>query len=145
MECTIPVPFGTNESEMIKEILASSKKIAIVGLSPDETKDSHRVAKYLQSVGYEVIPVYPKEDFILGQKVYRSLVDITGGVDIVNVFRKGDALSGIIEESAGIGARLVWGQIGCQSEEAEGVAKELCVKLVENKCLMVEHKKFFGN
>ena len=50
MECTIPVPFGANESEMIKEILASSKKIAIVGLSPDETKDSHRVAKYLQSV-----------------------------------------------------------------------------------------------
>lgn len=145
MECTIPVPFGASETEMIKEVLASSKKIAVVGLSPDETKDSYRVAKYLQSVGYEVIPVYPKEDFILGQKVYRSLGEIEGGVDIVDVFRRGDALAAIIEESAGIGARLVWGQIGCHSDEAESVAKELCVKLVENKCLMVEHRKFFGN
>ena len=86
MECEFPT-VNSNKDE-IKDIFRSVKTIAVIGLSPDETKDSNRVAKYLQSVGYKIVPVYPKEDIILGEQVYRSLSEIPFEIDLVNVFRK---------------------------------------------------------
>jgi len=140
----MPTPFSENEKIDIKNILASAKTIAVIGLSPDETKDSNRVARYLLAEGYEVIPVYPKEETILGQKVYRSLAEIGKPIDIVNVFRKGDALGAIVEEAIKIKPKLIWAQIGCHNDEAEKKATDMGLKIVANKCLMVEHRKLLG-
>ncbi|MDD3467694.1 MAG: CoA-binding protein [Campylobacterales bacterium] len=145
MECMMPTPFSEEQKAQVKSILESAKTIAVIGLSPDESKDSNRVAKYLIACGYNVIPVYPKEDTILGCKVFRSLAEIDVKVDIVNIFRNGDALGAIVEEAAKLSPALVWGQIGCHNETAEQRASELGLNIVTNKCIMVEHKKLFGN
>ncbi len=144
MECMMPTPFGEEEKIAVKAVLENAKTIAIVGLSPDESKDSNRVAKYLIECGYNVIPVYPKEDVILGCKVVRSLGEISERVDIVNVFRKGDALKEIVLASAKLSPSLVWAQIGCHDDEAEKTAVDMGLKIVSNKCIMVERKKLLG-
>lgn len=144
MECKLQKPMGEDEKLKIKEILSGAKTIAIVGLSPDEERDSNKVGKYLIGQGYNVIPVYPKEESILGQKVYRSLKEIEAKVDIVNVFRKSDALAAIIDEALEISPTLIWAQIGCYDEAAEEKAKSNGVAVVSNRCIMVEHRKLFG-
>lgn len=141
----MPTPFGKKEKEIVKKIFLEAKTIAVIGLSPDESKDSNRVAKYLIAAGYEVIPVYPKEETILGQKVYRTLSEIDKKVDIVNVFRKGDALDAIVDETLKLSPMLLWGQIGCYDDEAEKKAAANGLFTVTNKCIMVEHRKLIGN
>jgi len=138
--------FAMSEEEktLIKEILADAKTIAVVGLSPDEDKDSNRVAKYLINAGYDVIPVYPKEETILGQKVFRSLAEIDKPVDVVNVFRKADALAAVADEAIKISPKLVWAQIGCYDDDAEAKVREAGIAIVTHRCLMVEHRKIFG-
>lgn len=144
MECKMQFPMSEEEKKLIKEILKNSKTIAIVGLSPDEEKDSNKVARYLMSVGYEIVPVYPKEETILGQKVFRSLANIDRQVDVVDIFRKADALGAVVDEALKINPKLIWGQIGCYDNNAEAKAKEAGVPIVTHRCLMVEHRKLFG-
>ena len=91
MECEFPT-VNSNKDE-IKAIFEETKTIAIVGLSPDKEKASYRVAQYLQNVGFKIVPIYPKEDEILGEKVYRSLAEIPFDIDIVDIFRKPDAIA----------------------------------------------------
>ena len=86
MECEFPTVNSTTDE--IREIFANTKTIAILGLSPDPSKASHRVAAYLQQQGFKIVPIYPKEDEILGEKVYRSLTEIPFEIDMVDVFRK---------------------------------------------------------
>jgi len=96
MECEFPTVNA--DGDALKAILESVKTIAVLGLSPDESKDSNRVARYLQKKGYKIIPVYPKADKdILGEKVYTSLADIPQGVDMINIFRKPNALDAIAD------------------------------------------------
>jgi predicted CoA-binding protein len=145
MECEFPT---VNENmDEIREIFKSVKTIAIPGLSPNEEKPSHRVAKYLQSQGYKIIPIYPKEDTILGEKVYRSLEDVTERVDMVDMFRKAsiaDAIVDVIQKRDDI--KVLWLQKGIVNNEAARRAKEeLGIKVVQNKCTMVEHKKMVAN
>jgi uncharacterized protein len=137
-------PMNEDEKAVIKQILAEAKTIAVVGLSPDEDRDSNRVAKYLIAAGYDVIPVYPKEETILGQKVYRSLAEIDKPVDVVNVFRKADALAAVADEAIKINPKLVWAQIGCYDDAAEAKVREAGIAVVSHRCLMVEHRKIFG-
>jgi predicted CoA-binding protein len=139
MECEFP-SVNSNKQE-IKEIFASVKTIAVLGLSPDDTKDSHRVAKYLQKAGYKIIPVYPKEETILGEKVYKSLADIPFAVDMVNIFRKPDALGPIAEACMARGdVKVFWAQKGIVNNEAASKAKEAGMRVVQNMCSMVEHR-----
>jgi predicted CoA-binding protein len=139
MECEFPT-VNSNMDE-VKEIFESVKTIAVLGLSPDETKASHRVAKYLQEVGYTIIPVYPKEDTILGEKVYRSLKEIPGTVDMVDIFRKPDALKAIAEVAIERGdVKVFWSQQGIVNNEAAGMAKNAGLQVVQNQCAMVDHK-----
>ncbi len=139
MECEFP---DINESrESLEEIFRDVKTIAIPGLSPKEDKDSHKVAKYLQSVGYKIVPIYPKEETILGQKVYRSLSDVKERVDMVNMFRKAefaDEIVEIIRERDDI--KVLWLQKGIVNNRAAKEAKSLGIKVVQNRCSMVEHK-----
>lgn len=139
MECEFPT-INSNKEE-IKEIFNSIKTIAVIGLSPDESKDSHRVAKYLQSVGYKIVPVYPKEDIILGEKVYRSLTEIPFEIDLVNVFRKPEFVSVVVDEALQRGdVKIVWTQKGIVNNSAAQKAKENGLKVVQNHCTMVEHR-----
>ncbi len=139
IECEFPTINSTKEE--IKEILLNTKSIAIIGLSPDETKDSHRVAKYLQNVGYKIYPVYPKEDLILGEKVYRSLLDIPHKVDLVDVFRKASMVMDVVDQSIKRGdVQTVWAQKGIVNNEAGEKAVANNIKFVQNLCTMVEHR-----
>ncbi|MGP1561266.1 MAG: CoA-binding protein [Helicobacteraceae bacterium] len=142
MECAIAA--DNTSDEQIRQILAAAKTVAIVGLSPDETKDSNRVARYLQQVGYEIIPIYPKEDKILGQKVYRALNEIEQKIDIVDVFRKPavalELAKEILERKD---APVLWTQLGIVNNEAAELLKAAGRVMIQNKCTKLEHERLF--
>ena len=139
MECEFP-SVNSNKQE-IKEIFESVKTIAILGLSPDETKASHRVAKYLQEVGYKIVPVYPKEEAILGEKVYRSLAEIPFAVDMVDIFRKPAVLDAVADACIERGdVKVFWAQKEIVNNAAAQKAKDAGMVVVQNLCSMVEHK-----
>ena len=141
-ECEFPT-VNSNPKE-IKAIFDSVKTIAVLGLSPDASKDSHRVAKYLKEAGYTIIPVYPKEDEILGEKVYRSLAEIPFAVDMVDIFRKPAALDAIADACIERGdVKVFWSQKGIVNNEAAQKAEEAGMKVVQNHCSMVEHRELF--
>jgi uncharacterized protein len=142
MECHLPTPLSPAQKEQVSEALKNAKTIAIVGLSPDESKDSNMVAKYLQRAGYKIVPVYPKEEMILGEKVYRALGEIPFAIDIVDVFRKGDALPAIVGEALKLaGLKCIWAQIGCVNDEARETAETAGVFFVQDHCIKIEHGK----
>ena len=117
MECEMPL-VNSNPEEM-KEIFESVKTIAIIGLSPDESKASNMVAKYLQNAGYKIVPVYPKEDEILGEKVYRSLSEIPFEIDMVDIFRKPAAFDAVADACIARGdVKVFWGQLGLVNNAA---------------------------
>jgi predicted CoA-binding protein len=143
MECEFPT-VNANSDE-IKAIFEDTKTIAVLGLSPDESKDSNRVAKYLQSVGFKIVPVYPKEDEILGEKVYRSLAEIPFPVDMVDIFRKPAALDAIADACIERGdVKYFWAQKGIVNNAAAEKAEKAGMKVVQNHCTMVEHRHLFG-
>ncbi len=139
MECEFPT-INANKQE-IKEIFNITKTIAVVGLSPDESKDSHRVAKYLQEHGFKIVPIYPKEETILGEKVYRSLAEIPFEIDMVNIFRKPDILPLVADACIARGdVKIFWAQKGIVNNEAAQKAKDAGMRVVQNMCTMVEHR-----
>jgi predicted CoA-binding protein len=139
MECEFP--FINSNMDEVKEIFESVKTIAVLGLSPDESKASHRVAKYLQEVGYKIVPVYPKEEEILGEKVYRSLKEIPFTVDMVDIFRKPDALEAIADAAIERGdVKVFWAQKDIVNNAAAQKAKDAGMRVVQNQCAMVDHK-----
>lgn len=138
MECEFPTV--NSSSEEIKEIFAQTKTIAIIGLSPDPSKASYRVAKYLKEHDFTIFPVYPKEEKILGEKVYRSLAEIPFAVDMVNIFRKPDALVAVAEAVLARGdVKYFWTQQGIVNNEAARMVEKAGLKVVQNRCTMVEH------
>ncbi|MDD3025969.1 CoA-binding protein [Aliarcobacter skirrowii] len=145
MECEFPT-VNSNKDE-IKEIFDNTKTIAIVGLSPDSEKASFRVASYLQSKGFKIVPIYPKEDEILGEKVYRSLEEIPFDIDMVDIFRKPDAIAKVVDEAIRLkdskNIKSVWFQLGLANNEAAKKAVENGLKVVQNKCTKIEHKAIY--
>ena len=138
MECEFPSV--NSSSDEIKEMFLQTETIAILGLSPDPSKASHRVAAYLKSAGFKIVPIYPKEDDILGEKVYRSLTEVPFEIDMVDVFRKPKALLAIAEESIARGdVKFFWAQQGIVNNEAAQMAEKAGLKVVQNRCTMVEH------
>ncbi len=143
MECEFP-SVNANMEE-IKEIFESVKTIAVLGLSPNETKASHRVAKYLQEAGYKIVPVYPKEDEILGEKVYRSLAEIPFEVDMVDIFRKPAVFDAVADACIARGdVKVFWGQVGLVNNAAAQKAQDAGMKVVQNRCAMVDHRDIFA-
>jgi uncharacterized protein len=141
IECQFP-EFNP-EDEEVKGILENNRTIAVVGLSTDPDKDSYRVAKYLQEHGYHIVPVNPKTDAILGQKCYPNLSAIPFSVDIVDVFRKIEAIPAIVDEAIAIGAKVVWMQLGLAENASARKAMSAGLKVVMNKCLKIEHSRYF--
>jgi len=143
MQCEMPT-VNSNPQE-IKEILQKYKNIAIVGASPKPEKDSHIVTKYMIEAGYNVFPIYPKEDVILGQKVYRSLAEIPHKVDIVVVFRKPAAVMPVAEATIARGdVDVLWTQLGIVNNDAAQMAKDAGIKVVQSLCIKIEHKNLLG-
>ena len=143
MECEFPT--YNADLDAIKEIFVSVKTIAVVGLSPNPVKDSHKVAAYLQSVGYKIVPIYPKENEILGEKVYRSLAEVPFAIDMIDVFRKPAAVGPIVDAAIARGdVKVVWLQKGIVNNEAAKKALDAGMQVVQNRCTMVDHKMLFG-
>lgn len=127
-------------------LLTTYKTIAMVGLSPDPMRPSHFAAIYMLSNGYDVIPVNPRAagETILGQKVYPSLADIPRPVEIVDVFRRPSECVPIAEQAVAIGAKVLWLQLGVVNDEAIRIAREAGLETVQNRCVKIEHARFFG-
>ncbi|MDR1007056.1 MAG: CoA-binding protein [Campylobacteraceae bacterium] len=131
-----------NHHKLVSEIFRETKTIAIIGLSPNLEKSSHKVAVFLQSKGFKIIPVYPKDDFILEQKVYKTLEDIEERVDMVNVFRKAEFVPEILRQIEKRGdVKTLWLQLGIVNDEVISMAKSLGLNAVQNRCVMIEYKK----
>ncbi|MEM0364144.1 MAG: CoA-binding protein [Candidatus Nitrosocaldus sp.] len=128
----------------IKSIL-SLKNIAVVGISRDPNKDAHIVPRYLMESGYNIIPVNPLADEILGRKVYKSLKDVPDDVriDVVDVFRPSDQLLPIVKEAIEKGVQVIWLQLGIYNREAVEEARRHGIKVVYNRCMMQEHKRLY--
>ena len=125
--------------EEIGEILKKAKRIAIVGLSNNPNRPSYEVAEAMQKAGYEIIPVNPTVDEVLGVQAVDSLTDIEGPVDIVNVFRRSEALPEIAEEFLKIDCPVFWAQLGIENEEVYRFLKEKGYTVIMNRCIKVEH------
>jgi len=135
------MPRVNSSAKEMKVYFQETKTIAIVGLSPDPQKASHRVAKYLKEVGYKIIPIYPKEDKILEERVYRSLADIEVPVDMVVIFRKPKALDAIADAVIARGdVKTYWTQLGLINNNAADKIKAAGINVVQNHCAMIEHK-----
>ena len=130
--------------EEIRALLGRVKRIAVVGLSPKTHRDSHRVSAYMQRAGYEIVPVYPREDVILDSRVYRSVSEIEGPVDLVNVFRRPEDLpevaSDILKRPLS-DALAVWFQLDCVNDDAIWALHNAGRTVIYDRCIMVEHRR----
>ena len=129
------------DEETIRSIISTAKTIAVVGLSPKPDRPSNEVAAYLQRHGYRIIPVNPAETEILGERCYASLSEIPEHVDVVDVFRKREAVPPIAEEAVKIGADALWLQLDIVSPEAGKTAEDGGLKVVMDRCIKVEHER----
>lgn len=123
----------------IKKILANNKRIAVVGLSNNPERTSYMVAEAMQKAGYEIIPVNPVIDEVLGVKAVATLKEIKGQVEIVNVFRRSEFLPEVAKEAVEIGANVFWAQLGVENEEAYNYLKQHGMTIVMDRCIKVEH------
>lgn len=131
------------------KILQQYKNVAIVGVSADPYRPSHFVAIYLQAEGYNIIPINPRYtgQMLLGKRVYGSLTeakDAGENIEIVDVFRKADDVPPIAAEAIKIGAKVLWLQLGITNAEAGKKAQEAGLIFVEDRCMKMEHARFFG-
>jgi uncharacterized protein len=144
--CNSPVNrgrFSTSAYDRLR-ILETYKRIAMVGLSSNPFRPSHFAAIYLISEGYDVIPVNPREQSILGRKCYPSLRAIPGPVEVVDIFREPAAVPAIVDEAIEVGAKVIWMQLGVIHEEAAEKARAAGLEVVMDRCMKIEHARFFG-
>ncbi len=130
--------------DRVLELLREAKTIAVIGLSNDSRKPSYEVSEYLQSKGYRVVPINPKLAEVLGEKAYPSLEEAAKAVpiDIVDVFRRPEAVPAIVDEVLALGIPALWLQETVVHEEAAGKARAAGVLVVMDKCILKEHRKY---
>jgi hypothetical protein len=138
--CELPRENATPEE--IREILKGHRVVAVVGLSADPNRDSYRVARFLMQHGFEVIPVNPNHTELFGKKSYASLLDIPPqtAVEIVDIFRKPEAVPEIVDQAIRIGARVIWMQEGIVHNAAADKARAAGLKVVMSRCMMREYR-----
>ncbi|MBT8242398.1 MAG: CoA-binding protein [Nitrosopumilus sp.] len=129
-----------SSDEQIREILELNK-IAVVGMSKNSSKAAHYVPKYLHDNGYDVTPVNPNADNILGKKCYDSVDDIDEEIDIVDIFRPSDQVLPIVQEAIKKKPKVIWLQEGIHNPEAEELAKKAGIKVIFNRCMLAEHQR----
>ena len=137
-------PFRNPDDAAVRALLERVRRIAVVGLSPKAYRDSHRVARYLLERGYDIVPVYPREEQILGQKVHRRVQDVPGPVDLVDVFRRSESLPEVVDDVLAARPGALWLQLGCVDEAGARRARDAGLTVVMDRCLMVEHARLLG-
>jgi hypothetical protein len=130
---------ASSSGNRVFEILKTSKTIAVVGLSSRRMRPSYGVAEYMQSAGYRIIPVNPNETEVLGEKSYSRLEDVPEHVEIVDIFRRSEYVSDIVESAIRIGARAVWMQEGVFHSAAAARAREAGLFVTEDSCILKDH------
>jgi predicted CoA-binding protein len=130
----VPAP-----GDSIREILKTSKTIAVVGLSSRRMRPSYGVAEYMQSAGYKIVPVNPNETEVLGEKSYSRLEDVPERIDIVDIFRRSEHVPDIVESAIRVGARAVWMQEGVFHAAAAERARQAGLFVIEDSCILKEH------
>lgn len=126
------------------QILRESRTVALVGVSPNPLRSSNFVATYLTRTPYTMWPVNPHAEEVLGLKCYPTLRELPGPPDIVDCFRKAAELPAVVEEAIEVGAKVVWFQLGLRNEEAAALARAAGLKVVQDRCLKIEHARFAG-
>lgn len=137
--------------QSVADILKEAKTIAIIGCSENKYRTSNHIASYLQNAGYKIIPVHPDYEEVLGEKAYDSVTDIPQEVrvDIVDIFRNSDYTADMVDEiiervEATGDHPVVWTQLGVSSDEAKQKAEKAGLTYIEEKCMMVEHRRFIN-
>lgn len=138
------IPEDGFNDEDIKEILLNSRRIVVVGMSRNPSKPAHYVPMYLKDRGYEIVPVNPVADEIAGIKVYKSLLEVEGDIDIVNVFRPSEEVPRVVEEALDKKPKVIWLQEGIYHPVAVEMAREAGIKIIWNRCMMREHRRLIG-
>ena len=133
-----------HDPQTIQEILRGGRTIAVVGLSPNPERPSNSVSRYMQAQGYRIVPVNPNEREVLGETCYPSLSSIPFPVDIVDVFRAAEATPPIAREAVSIGAKAIWFQLDVINDEAVAIAQAGGLKIVVDRCILVEHRRYAG-
>lgn len=134
-------PEQNASSAEVDEILRMAKTVAIVGLSNKPERDSYHVAEYLQQAGYRIIPVNPGITGVHGEVAYPRLRDVPVPVDVVDIFRRPEAVPEIVEDAIAIGAKVVWMQDGIVHNAAANVARAAGLRVVMSKCMLREHRR----
>lgn len=132
------------DSPQLQRILVENHRIAVVGLSANPMRPSYFAAKYLKDHGYEIVPVNPNRQEILGEKCYPSLLDIPGKVDVVDLFQKPEHIPGFVDQAISIGARVVWMQLGIVNDAAAEKARQAGLEVVMDRCMKIEYARLFG-
>jgi predicted CoA-binding protein len=127
------------EKPEVTKILQNYRVVAVVGLSADPGRPSYQVAQYLQQHGYRIIPVNPGCQEILGEKCYPGLKDIPFPVEVVDIFRKVEAIPAIVDEAIAVGAKAIWLQLGLEEPLSAQKARQAGLQVVQNRCLKIEH------
>ena len=130
--------------DLIEEQLRNSRTIAVVGLSNNPARDSHRVAKYLQSQGYRIIPVNPMIEETLGERSYPDLKSVPEPIDMVDIFRRSELVPPVVDEAIEVGAKYIWMQDGVIHPEAAAKAEQSGIPVVMNDCVLRQHRRRFG-
>jgi predicted CoA-binding protein len=129
------------EAQLIREVLETTRSIAVVGLSPRPERDSHRVARYLQAVGYRILPVHPGLSEVLGERAWPSLEEVPEPVDLVDVFRRSEHVPELAEAAIRKGVRAFWMQLGVRHPTAAARLREAGIDVIEDRCIAVEHSQ----
>ena len=132
------------DTNTLRRILDKYKRVAVVGLSADWSRPSYFAAKYLIDHGFEVIPVNPKYDEILGQKCFPDLESIPGQVDVVDLFQRAERVPPFVDSAIAIGAKVVWMQLEVVHEEAAKKAEAAGLEVVMDRCMKIEYARLFG-
>jgi predicted CoA-binding protein len=138
---TCELPDCNPPSEEIKGILRKCRTIAVVGISPKESRDSNRVAKYLMKQGYEIVPVNPGQREILEKPCFRTLSDIPFPIDMADLFLNPERVPIVVDQAIDMGVQVIWMQEGVVHNKAAQKAREKGIEVVMNKCIMKEHMK----
>jgi predicted CoA-binding protein len=130
-----------NDDKQLTEILKGSKTIAVVGASPDPDRDSNRIMEYLIRVGYDVFPVNPNYEEVLDKKCFPTVKSIGKPIDIVDIFRRSEFVDDAAKDAVSANAKILWMQLGVINETAAQYAMDHGMKVVMNRCIMVEYRR----
>ena len=134
------MPHQNPSPDEIRQILADTKVIAVVGLSDNPARPSFEVASYLQQHGYRILPINPNVSQVLGELAYARLTDAPKPIDVVEIFRRSEAVPEIIEQAIAIGARVIWMQDGVVHEAAAASARQAGLQVVMDRCMLRDHQ-----